>query len=447
VLANDRELKAVTSSDRTDFRIRGARGLQLRVTAKGTRSWAFAYKSPATGKWAKFAIGKYPDIGLAEAKQRAEELSVQIRKGYDPIHDRRQQAVLETFDDLARRYMREHSARNARAGRPSRSTEDAQRILDRDILPTLGRILAENVTRQHVMQVVETIADRGALVSADRALGLIRAIYNWACGTGRMDRNPTFGLKKRNAARAKDRVLSPDEIRTFWTVAERLQDMSLAIRDALRLQLLTGARISEVLEAARSELDFDRGLWTIPAIRTKSGREHVLPLSPMSASIFRTAIARGDEQARRRSKRSNTPLEQPTFVFPPQRSVSSFRRRTKPRARQRRTPDAFDPHAATRCLVRCRETFRENGIVEPFNTHDLRRTLATQLGEMDVPDEIIERILNHAPRTGAGKHYNHAKYLRQMRRALENWAERLEAIISERQSSKVRANEAVESRL
>lgn len=72
VLATDRQLQAVKSAGaRTDFRIKGAPGLQLRVTASGTKAWAFAYKSPATGKWAKIALGRYPEVELKNAKNLA----------------------------------------------------------------------------------------------------------------------------------------------------------------------------------------------------------------------------------------------------------------------------------------------------------------------------------------------------------------------------------------
>ena len=72
VLGTDRELRAAAvigdSIDRTEYRIKGAPGLQLRVSRSGTKGWAYAYKSPATGRWAKVALGTYPAIGLAEAK-------------------------------------------------------------------------------------------------------------------------------------------------------------------------------------------------------------------------------------------------------------------------------------------------------------------------------------------------------------------------------------------
>ncbi len=413
VLATDREVKTAASTrERTDFRVRGAPGLQLRVTAAGTKSWALAYKSPATGKWAKVTLGRYPAVSLAEAKGDALELAAEVRKGRDPIHDKRQESLAETFGTLAERYMREHASRNARGGKPSRSTLEAQRQLKQDILPRLGRLRAETVTRQHVMEVVEVIADRGAYVAADRALGLVRAIYNWACGTGRLDCNPTLGLKKRNAGRAKNRVLSADELRAFWIVIEELDSITPAMRDVLRLQLLTVTRVGEVMGASVNELDLDNQLWTIPAIRTKPKREHILPLSPLAVTIFRSAIERADQDKQQRAQRLGKPYEPSPWVFP-----------------SPVTEGPMDAHAATRCIVRNRTKFARAGIVEPFNTQDLRRTAATQLGDMGAPDELIDRILNHAPHTVARKHYNHARQVEPMRIALVDWSKRLEEIV------------------
>jgi integrase len=245
-----------------------------------------------------------------------------------------------------------------------------------------------------------------------------------------LDGNPTTGLKKRNAGRPKTRVLGINEIRTFWLASEDLPGMSLAICDALRLQMLTGLRINEVAEAARTEIDFKQKLWVIPAHRTKARREHTLPLSDFAISILRSAILRADEDARRRARRYRIEVRASECIFP-KRSVEGLpARREKLLKWQRRAPRALDPHAPTRALVRCRDDFRRAGIEEPFNTHDLRRTVATQLGEMGVADEIIERILNHAPRSVAGKHYNHAKYLPQMRSALDAWASRLTQILA-----------------
>ena len=81
ILANDREVSA--TKDQGEFRIKGVRNLVLRVTAAGTKSWSFAYPSPVTLKWRKLSLGSYPTVSLAEAKDRALKLGVEIRQGND----------------------------------------------------------------------------------------------------------------------------------------------------------------------------------------------------------------------------------------------------------------------------------------------------------------------------------------------------------------------------
>lgn len=431
VLGTDRELKAAKAptGSRRDYRIKGAPSLQLRVTDKGTKSWCIVYKRLLTGTWAKFVFGEYPSIPMGEAKEQAEALNVKIRSGFDPILDKHRVAALGTFKELAAIYVREHGDRNSRNGRRSRSTEEAQRILNKDVLPVIGKMRAEMIKKTHVAQVAEAVAERGAYVAADRTLALVRAIFNWACSSGRLDGNPTLGLKRRSAARAKTRVLSGEEIRKFWRASENMPGMSVPTRDALRLQLLTALRINEVTEASRCEIDLENKLWTIPAHRTKARRELVLPLSELAARLLATIIAREDCNAERRSHRYGTESKAPELLFPTHMRVDPRARPSKPLKWQRRVPGALDPHAPPRSLVRCREQLKKAGITEPFNTHDLRRSVATHLGDLGVADDIVERILNHAPRTVAGKHYNHAKYLPQMRVALDTWGAHLQSIL------------------
>ena len=276
---------------RAEFRIKGARGLVLRVTAAGTKSWTFLYASPSSGKRRKVSLGEYPAKGLAEAKDEALALIVAVKAGRDPLHERAAHNAAETFEGLSKRYMTEHEQRNARAGVRSSYTDEAQRLLNVDILPILGHHRAEAVTKRLVMEVVEKVARRGALVTADHVLGLVRAIYNYANGTGAFEVNPTLGLKRRNAGRPRERVLTDEEIPVLWQALDDAPKLSMAIRDGLKLELLLGVRISEALGAAKSEIDLARRVWTIPAIRTKSQREHRLPLSDMAMGILRLAVS------------------------------------------------------------------------------------------------------------------------------------------------------------
>ena len=297
MLATDREVQnAKLRGGRAEYRVRGVKNLVLRVTAKGS-SWVFLYTSPRTGKHCKLAIGGYPATSLGQAKDDALGLTRAVRHGHDPLLERRTEQAAETFRALAERYMAEHRRKNVRGERQSRWTGEVQRLLEADILPTIGAHKAKAVTKHDVMGVVEAVADRGAHVLADKVLALIRSIYNWAGATGRLDINPTFGMRKRNVGKARQRTLSEVEIRELWLALKAPTEFSHEISDALRLQLLLGVRIGEVLGASKGEIDLVKQVWVIPAIRTKSHREHRLPLAPLAVSILQAAIERASTSA------------------------------------------------------------------------------------------------------------------------------------------------------
>lgn len=406
VIASDREIRSVRAvGQRTDFRVKGAPHLQLRVTKRGTKSWAFVYKKPSSGRWTKYAFARYPAVGLAQAKDRAVELAADVLRGKElgQPHQHGQERL--RFKDLAEDYLREHEARNARAGRRSTFTDEVARQLRADLLPVIGDIYVEQVKRAHVAEAIEAVAARGAYVAADRVLGLMRAIYNWASATGRADGDPTIGLKRRTKTRPRDRVLSHNEIRAFWSATSSRGVIAARYRPAFRIQLLTGARISEVVEAPRLEFDLDRRTWTIAAERTKSRREHTLPLSDLAIATITTAV--------RAAMTSGSPNAS-KWLFP--------------------SPSCDAPvtdKSAIRAMARARKGLAQLGLETSFGSHDLRRTMATQLGELGVADETIERILNHAPRSVTRRHYNLARYAVPMREALDAWSAHLFQIVAQ----------------
>jgi integrase len=407
VLSTARDVQTVKSDGRhAEYRIKGMRNLILRVAPGGTMAWSFVFRSPATGKRRKISLGNVPSIDLDRAKDLALAHTLTVRSGKEPCV--RVESKPMTFKELVDVFLSEHEMRSAR-GRTGSWPKELRRILKSDILPTLGLVPASSVTRVDVAKVVDRVVARGSFVAADRVLGIVRSIFSWANGTGKVDIDPARGLKKRNTGRPRERVLSDIEIRTLWRALDGLaitdQTMCPAIRDALRLQLLLGVRIGEAVGAARIEFDLERAVWTIPAGRTKSGREHRLPLSPMATGIIAAAMERAGRSP---------------WLFPSSVDGKPIR-----------------PKSASRALMRLRRRLGVKGV----GTHDLRRTVATGLGDMGVADEIIERVLNHAPATVTRKHYNRAERFEEMRAALERWAEKLDWIIAARGTREGRAAE------
>lgn len=397
ILATERAvLAAKATGTRAEFRVKGAKNLVLRVTAGGAKTWNFLYRSPISGKRAKICIGSFPAKSLAKARSEALALTLNVEEGKDPLASRRSNLDAESFNALTKLYMAEHKVRNARGGSESVSTKEAQRILDADVLPSIADYKVDQVKKYHVTSIVEKIAARGSFVLADRALGLIRAIYNWANATGRSEVNPTFGLKKRNQGKPRDRVLSNDEIHALWKHLETQSRLSPGLRDAFKLELLLGRRINEIVGASKSEIDLAKALWVVPAIRTKGDRDIWVPLPPLALEIITGAIQRA---------------ENGEWLFPTAKKDRPIRTKSAVRAMAR---------------LRVQLGFGDVG------THDLRRTLATGMGNLGVPDEIIDNLLAHAPRSVAKKFYNHAKYVQPMRCALERWEAQIEAVISDK---------------
>ena len=363
VLATDREVQnSKPKGERAEFRIKGAATRAARLSQRHERL-ALPERDPVERAATKASIRHLPGNGLVRGQKRSSEAHARRAARTRPLAEWRTEQAADTFEELAGAYVHEHELKYARGGTQSGWTAEVSRLLNADILPAIGSLKAELVTKRHVMAVVETVAKREAYVTADRVLGIIRSIYNWAAGTGRVEVNPTFGLKKRNTGRPRQRVLSDGEIRSLWHGLDANSGLSDQIRDSLKLQLVFGLRRSETLGAAKDEIDLEGRVWTIPADRTKAHREHRLPLPALAVSILRAAIDRSGDSP---------------WLFPSAVNDAPMRARS-----------------ASRALLRMRAGMN----LDDVGTHDLRRTLATGLGNMGVADPVIERVLNHAPRT------------------------------------------------
>ena len=159
------------------------------------------------------------------------------------------------FQHLSSVYLFEHKRRFAKRG-PSEQVVNRS-PLDVDILPQIGNVIATKLSRKQVAQVVDSVSRRGALVHSDRVLGIIRAIYNWTNGTGKIECDPTKDLRKRNAGKPRQRYLSDSEIVEFWTYLGQ-SSLSVEISSVLKLQLLLGLMINEAIEARRNEISLER---------------------------------------------------------------------------------------------------------------------------------------------------------------------------------------------
>lgn len=381
-----------------EYRIQGTPGLLLYVSAARNRSWVLRYPSPTHNRPRRMGLGAFPRVSLANAKALADATNTLVASGRDPLAERTERARALSVATLCEQWLTMY------ADRERRSSKEERRIVERYIKPSLGDFRAGALARRDVLVVVDALALRTP-TQANRVLSTLRTIYNWAMSRDMVIANPTHGIKKSGEI-PRQRTLTEVELRTLWCGLDTVPDVSTLTRHAYRLQLLTACRIGEVLGAAKAEFDLERRLWSLPGTRTKNGKAHELPLSAWACEIVHEA-----SEASGKSE----------WLFPGEISGKPVRRDTL----------KAEPIALRKALG-----------MDPWRSHDLRRTVATWLGENGFSGEVIERILNHSKQGVTGRYYNHAALREPMRLALEAWAQALRVVVEQR----LRPAEVVESR-
>lgn len=257
-------------------------GLVLRITPNGIKSWSYRFRDQVAGRLARATIGQYPAIGLAAARSRADAMRQEVAHGGNPAARKREDratAGSKSFGALAARYMAEHSRRKKR----SHAADD--RNLRKHVLPRWKDRPFASIKRRDVIELVEGLVTAGKPVLANRVQSLLSSIFTFAMDAAELELNPCHRLRKRGLERVGKRVLSDGEIRLFWrgiVGPTRARRVGLG----LRLALLTAARVGEIAGLCRAELERlsepSRAAWIIPGARTKNGRAHVIPLSPLA---------------------------------------------------------------------------------------------------------------------------------------------------------------------
>lgn len=389
----------------TDYFDTVTKGLCLRASPAGTKAFYLHYTKPGDGKRARLKLGRYPEMKLGKAREKAREARGQVGEGGDPVADKRALAASQTVADLVENYV-------ARRAAGKRSAPAIARRLRKNVSAVIGAVRLADLHRRDVTKCIDAVKDRGAPVEANRVFEDLRAMIRWARGRGDLDENLVEGMSKPSEITSRDRVLTADEIKAVWAALPEA-DMRESTRRILRLLLITAQRESEVAGMARAELDLGAGLWTIPGARTKNKQEHTVPLSDMAVEIIRQQLEAADELAKRKGRRVSK------FVFP------------GPGGRAAVT-GASVPKAVKRVEATGRRGAKSIMGAAPWTPHDLRRTAATGMEELGISPFIVGHVLNHISSTKStvtSRVYARYTYDKEKREALELWAARLAGII------------------
>lgn len=393
------------SDDRTEIRDAKVRGLEIRVSCHGTKTWLLRYRRKSDGRKRSITLGRFPEVSLQEARLSAIEQKAIIGRGADPAGSAAESRTAMTFRELA-----EHRLQvDPNIGDGTRRAY--KQSLNGNVFSEIGDVTASRVTADEIARILDKIECRGALVQADRTRAAIGSTFKWAVKrrVGGVLTDPTIGLGKRAPSTRRTRVLSIEELCRFLAV---LQDPDAPLSESMKLifeiALLTGQRRSEVAGAKLVEVKLTGELpvWTIPGDskrngiyvrgRTKNRQEQLLPLSMQSLARFKKAAALAHEG---------------DHFFPGEQSRDGSKRRL--------------PHIHGESVTRAMRRLREKYAFQDITIHDLRRTMATWLGDHGTRPDVIDHILNHQPRDVTRRHYNHAKMDTLVRAAMQDWADHL----------------------
>lgn len=412
-----KRLKAPDDTDRAEFWDTTTQGLGLRVSASGARSWVMILRTLKAGDWKqqRVTLGKYPAIPLAEARQLATEARTLAEQGGDPasvVEDKKSAMVAasrDTFAVVRDEFLTKYRGRQQRRPAP-RTLAEIKRVLDSDLFANWRDRPLAKITRRDVLDVLDTLVERGSEVMANRTFAYLGMLCAWAMDRGIIQEDPTEKVKKPGAERSRERVLSPVELRAIWQATAPTQaNHGDLFEGIIKVLMLTGQRRDEVAGMRWSEIEGTS--WTLPGTRTKNRRQHIVHLAAPVLAIL--AERKAEQEALALKGADGKPTD---FVF------TSF------------GPRPFSGWS------KCKARLDARANIAPWTLHDLRRTLATRMAEdLRIAPHVIEATINHVSgsRAGVAGTYNRALYLDERKAAMEAWAAYILRLVGEAEAGNV----------
>jgi len=338
------------------------------VTATARKT--FTLRTRVNRRQVRYAIGNYPLISLADAREQARKI---LRHAQLGRYERAEQREGLTLGEVVPEFIAKHVMVKNR-------DQNATRGCLKRFEPLYGMPLAD-IKRAHVNRILDSIMAEGKPYRANRALAAIKKLFAWSRDRGYIEHHPIDRLKPPGKEIARDRILSDRELAALWEIAEKI---GYPFGPAIQLLILTAQRRGEVTMMRWSDIDFDRAVWTIPAAVAKNARVHEVPLSQPVLDVIRAL---------------------PRFIG----SDLVF------------TTTGTTPISG---FGRLKERLDEALGVSDWRFHDLRRTAASGMARIGVAPHVIEKVLNHQSGviSGVAAVYNRHGYEAEKREALERWA-------------------------
>ncbi|OAE39587.1 tyrosine-type recombinase/integrase [Brucella intermedia] len=392
----------------------GMPGLYLVVQPSGAMSWAVRYRY--AGKPKKLTIGAYPAFSLADARKSAGAALRAVSEGRDPADEKKLAAAERAdtsnhIDDVLTTFLTRYVKPNNRAS----TARETERFIDNEIRPRWKGRLVQSITKRDVVTLLDAIVDRGAPISANRVHAILRRFFNWCMERSILDASPIATVPAPSKETSRDRVLSDGEIKLLWQACDAV---GWPFGPMVQVLLLTVQRREEVAGASWREFQLEgkEPLWVIPKERAKNATAHAVPLAPSVVDLLNSLP----------KVKSDIGF---LFTTTGESSVSGF---SKAKAKIDEKMLEIAQKQATE-----RGEDPEGVSIAEWRFHDLRRTGASGMAALRQPVQVVEAVLNHKSGSikGVAAVYNRHDYFEEKRQALNAWANKVKAIISDAEQS------------
>ncbi|HDR1022024.1 TPA: tyrosine-type recombinase/integrase [Pasteurella multocida] len=365
-------------------------GLFLLIMPSGSKTWQFNYYRPITKKRAKFSLGAYPNLTIAQARAKREEYRALLAQGIDPqVHKQEQELKQQaentnTLLSIAERW----KAKKAQEVEALTLKKNWRRM-EAYLFPIIGNMPVNEIVPKVAIEALEPLYNQGKGDTLRRVIRLLNEVINFAVNYGLIPFNPclqinevfSFGKSNNNPA------ISPKELPEL---IKTVMYSSVAIQTKLlfQFQLLTMVRPSEASNATWSEIDLEKALWTIPAKRMKKRNPFVIPLASQAIAILNKmkSIAPKGEYVFQSWIKSNQPMSSQTI----------------------------------------NKMLSDLGYKDKQTAHGLRTIGRTYLAEQRIDYEVAEMCISHKTGTQTGKIYDRADFLEQRKPVMQLWGDYVE---------------------
>jgi integrase len=372
------------------YKMPDGKALFLFVTPSGGKLWRWKYRFDGTEKL--MTLGQYPDVSLADARERHSVARKLLATGIDPMAQRKSEkkavkaAVENSFQSIAALWV-EHW----QDGKSPRHVEYVKRRIEADISPCLGERPIAEIEASELVAMTKAIERRGARDIAKRALETVGQIFRYGIAHSYCKRNPASEI------RPSDILKSTRKVNYARIDAKELPDLLRSIevyrgthitRLAMKMMAMTFVRTTELIAAKWSEFDLENARWDIPAERMKMRTPHIVPLARQALEVLDTL---------------HDLTGHTEWLFPGDRSSE------KP--------------ISNNTILKALERMGYKG---KMTGHGFRGLASTILHEQGCVHDHIELQLAHAPRNAVSAAYNHALYLGPRAKMMQDWADYLD---------------------